>query len=89
VATRTKGGARCGAADAEWQAGALLLALMASGSTDDAEVAVAELFTGSGRSTAGRPDPEAFIGLARERTTRTGSRLAAERILAHRDHDRR
>jgi predicted nucleic acid-binding protein len=35
-----------------------------------------------------RPDPEVLIGRARERTHRTGSRLAAERILAHRDHDR-
>jgi antitoxin FitA len=32
------------------------------------------------------PDPEVLIGRARERT---GSRLAAERILAHGDHDRR
>ena len=38
---------------------------------------------------ASRPDPEALIEQARERTKRTGSRLAAERILAHRDHDRR
>ena len=36
------------AADAEWQAGVLLLALMASGSTDDAEVAVVGLLTGLG-----------------------------------------
>ena len=36
------------AADAEWQAGALLLALMASGSTDNAEVSVARLLTGLG-----------------------------------------
>jgi len=34
--------------DAEWQAGVLLLALMASGSTDNAEVAVAQLLTGLG-----------------------------------------
>lgn len=38
---------------------------------------------------AGRPDPEVLIAQARERTNRTGSHLAAERILAHRDHDRR
>jgi antitoxin FitA len=38
---------------------------------------------------ASRPDPEVLIGRARERTQRTGSRLGAERILAHRDHDRR
>jgi hypothetical protein len=36
------------AADAEWQAGVLLLALMASGSTDNAEVTVAKLLTGLG-----------------------------------------
>ncbi len=36
------------AKDAEWQAGVLLLALMASGSTDNAEVTVAELLTGLG-----------------------------------------
>jgi hypothetical protein len=34
--------------DAEWQAGVLLLALMASGSTDNAEVTIAELLTGLG-----------------------------------------
>lgn len=38
---------------------------------------------------ASRPDPQVLIEQARERTRRTGSRLAAERILAHRDHDRR
>lgn len=38
---------------------------------------------------ASRPDPEVLIEQARERTKRTGSRLAAERILAHRDSDRR
>lgn len=38
---------------------------------------------------AGSPDPEVHIQQARERTKRTGSRLAADRILAHRDHDRR
>jgi plasmid stability protein len=38
---------------------------------------------------AGRPDPEVLIAQTRERTKRTGSHLAAERILAHRDHDRR
>jgi len=38
---------------------------------------------------AGRPDPEVLIARARERTKSTGSSLAAERILAHRDHDRR
>ena len=36
------------ASDARWQAGVLLLALMASGSTDNAEVAVARLLTGLG-----------------------------------------
>lgn len=38
---------------------------------------------------ANRPDPAALIEQARERTIRTGSRLDADRILAHRDHDRR
>lgn len=38
---------------------------------------------------AGRPDPEVVIARARERTKRTGSHLDAERILTHRDHDRR
>jgi antitoxin FitA len=38
---------------------------------------------------ASRPDPEVLIGRARERTQRTGSRLGAEWILAHRDHDGR
>jgi hypothetical protein len=33
---------------AKWQAGVLLLALMAAGSTDNAEVTVAEPFTGLG-----------------------------------------
>ena len=36
------------ASDAGWQAGVLLLALMASGSTDNAEVTVAQLLTGLG-----------------------------------------
>ncbi len=36
------------ASDAEWQAGVLLLAVMTSGSTDDAEVTVANLLTGLG-----------------------------------------
>lgn len=38
---------------------------------------------------ASRPYPEVLIKQARERTKRTGSRLAAEQILTHRDHDRR
>ncbi|MBS3939849.1 MAG: plasmid pRiA4b ORF-3 family protein [Actinobacteria bacterium] len=37
-----------GETDAEWQAGVLLLALMAAGSADDAAVTVAELLTGLG-----------------------------------------
>jgi hypothetical protein len=36
------------ASDPEWQAGVLLLALMASGSTDNAEVTIAKLLTGLG-----------------------------------------
>jgi len=35
-------------ADPEWQAGVLLLALMASGETDNAEVSIATLLTGLG-----------------------------------------
>jgi antitoxin FitA len=38
---------------------------------------------------ASYPDPEVLIEQARERTKRTGSRLAAKQILTHRDHDRR
>ncbi|TVR20015.1 MAG: plasmid pRiA4b ORF-3 family protein, partial [Nitriliruptor sp.] len=34
--------------DPEWQAGVLLLALMASGSTDNAELTIAKLLTGLG-----------------------------------------
>jgi antitoxin FitA len=37
---------------------------------------------------ASRPDPQVLIEQVRARTKRTGSRLSAERILAHRDHDR-
>jgi hypothetical protein len=37
-----------GRSDVQWQAGVLLLALMASGETDDAEVTVARLLTGMG-----------------------------------------
>ena len=36
------------ASDPEWHAGVLLLALMASGSTDNAEVTIAKLLTGLG-----------------------------------------
>ena len=38
---------------------------------------------------AERPEPEALLARVRDRKQRTGSRLAAERILDHRDHDRR
>jgi antitoxin FitA len=38
---------------------------------------------------ASSPDPEVLIEQARERTKRTGSRFSAQRILAHRDRDRR
>jgi len=38
---------------------------------------------------ASRPDPEVLVEQARMRTKLTGSRLDAEQILAHRDHDRR
>jgi antitoxin FitA len=38
---------------------------------------------------ASRPDPDVLIARSRDRAKRTGTRLAAEQILAHRDHDRR
>jgi len=38
---------------------------------------------------ARRPDPNVLLAQARERTRRTGSRLSASKILAHRDRDRR
>jgi hypothetical protein len=51
--------------DVEWQAGVLLLALMASGQTDDAEVTVARLLTGMGWALEGRQpiDRRTAIGL--------------------------
>ena len=38
---------------------------------------------------ARRPDAETILARVRERKERTGSRLPADRILAHRDSDRR
>lgn len=38
---------------------------------------------------ARRPDAEALLARVRDRKQRTGSRLSAETILAHRDADRR
>jgi plasmid stability protein len=38
---------------------------------------------------ARRPDAEALLSRIRDRKQRTGSRLSAEAILAHRDADRR
>jgi plasmid stability protein len=38
---------------------------------------------------ARRPDAEALLSRVRERKQRTGSRLSAAAILAHRDADRR
>lgn len=38
---------------------------------------------------AERPDPTVLMDRVRERKRQTGSRLPRERILAHRDHDRR
>jgi plasmid stability protein len=38
---------------------------------------------------ARRPDAEALLSRVRERKQRTGSRLSADAILAHRDADRR
>jgi hypothetical protein len=53
------------ASDPEWQAGVLLLALMASGSTDNAEVTVAKLLNGLGRAVGdGQPiDRRTVTGL--------------------------
>lgn len=38
---------------------------------------------------ARRPDVDVLLARVRERKERTGSRLSSERILAHRDADRR
>lgn len=38
---------------------------------------------------ASRPDAEALLSRVRDRKQRTGSRLSADTILAHRDADRR
>lgn len=38
---------------------------------------------------AGRPDPDVLLARVRSRKEATGSRLAVESILAHRDADRR
>jgi plasmid stability protein len=38
---------------------------------------------------ARRPDAEALLSRVRDRKQRTGSRLSADAILAHRDADRR
>ena len=38
---------------------------------------------------ARRPDPEALLARIRERKQHTGSRLPADKILRHRDADRR
>jgi antitoxin FitA len=38
---------------------------------------------------AARPDAETWLARVRDRKQRTGSRLPADRILAHRDEDRR
>ncbi len=38
---------------------------------------------------ARRPDPAALVARIRDRKARTGSRIAPERILAHRDAERR
>lgn len=38
---------------------------------------------------ARRPDPEALLVRIRERKRRTGSRMSVDRILDHRDADRR
>lgn len=38
---------------------------------------------------AGRPDAETILARIRDRKERTGSRLSSDRILSHRDEDRR
>jgi len=38
---------------------------------------------------ASRPDAEALMAKVRERVSRTGTRLGRDRIVAHRDADRR
>lgn len=38
---------------------------------------------------AARPDPEVLVARVTERKARTGTRLSADAILAHRDADRR
>lgn len=38
---------------------------------------------------ARRPDPTALVARIRERKAKTGSEISAERILAHRDAERR
>jgi antitoxin FitA len=38
---------------------------------------------------ASRPDPGVLVGRIRDRKARTGSRMSPERILAHRDAERR
>lgn len=38
---------------------------------------------------AGRPDPGALVARIRDRKAQTGSALSPERILAHRDAERR
>jgi antitoxin FitA len=67
---------------------------------DEARAELASRAASSGRSLqeflraelielARRPDAQSLVARVRERKQRTGSRLAAERILAHRDADRR
>lgn len=38
---------------------------------------------------AHRPDPAALLARVHDRKHRTGSQLSSQRILEHRDHDRR
>ena len=38
---------------------------------------------------AGRPEPDVLVARMRERKAQTGSRLSREKILEHRDRDRR
>ncbi len=67
---------------------------------DDARDELAARAASSGRSLqeylraqlielARRPDPEALMARVRERKRRTASRLASDRIVEHRDTDRR
>ncbi len=80
--------------DAQWQAGVLLLALMASGSTDNAEVTIAKLLTGLGWAVeGGQPiDRRVVTGLIAEDVhllRQLGAFERDRRRLARHGHPRR